>query len=497
MRISRDQTESNFPDNLLNDENEIKKTVGETFNDVRGGNIRVVSSGTKENFRKSTWMVNGALRENDWSSHYFVDPLNCIMKLRDECYMEHRHRKSTRVIRTISELEKNNYICNYLSFNITGWEEAGNKGDERIILFFFDEFERLFEMNEDIRSNFLCILRATRNSIENFVIQTIVVIGTYSILYTNSQKTSPFNIKVLVRNPNFTLGQVRALFKDFGEDNKMDFEQQIIEDIFIQTNGHAAFVCLCGRAIEDNLIRILDNERILSYEIWERYKVRSLMDTIVMYPTFRNMVQSLRVKSTDAEYLADEGVLVRGEVVGSFKLSSPLVRWLILQHVIPAVFPSFPPFLRCYFSGSLSSIQVVKLPVNLTGQCQHKYSNVIDMPYGQRIVLELLATASNVDLNEYFQWALQYADLLSAHETWIVHITCEDRYINHPHWPSISQLKRNLNVAHFYHDTLFSRIELIAGWWNFSKHEICFSNEAIISSRLLTIFKYTVYIIEF
>uniref|UniRef100_U9UX66 Uncharacterized protein n=1 Tax=Rhizophagus irregularis (strain DAOM 181602 / DAOM 197198 / MUCL 43194) TaxID=747089 RepID=U9UX66_RHIID len=93
---------------------------------------------------------------------------------------------------------------------------------------------------------------------------------------------------------------------------------------------HAAFVCLCGRAIEDNLIRILDNERILSYEIWERYKVRSLMDTIVMYPTFRNMVQSLRadfghkVKSTDAEYLADEGVLVRGEVVGSFKLSSPL-----------------------------------------------------------------------------------------------------------------------------------------------------------------------------
>ncbi|CAB5369120.1 unnamed protein product [Rhizophagus irregularis] len=76
MRISRDQTESNFPDNLLNDENEIKKTVGETFNDVRGGNIRVV------------------VRAPDTD----------------------KHRKSTRVIRTISELEKNNYICNYLSF---------------------------------------------------------------------------------------------------------------------------------------------------------------------------------------------------------------------------------------------------------------------------------------------------------------------------------------------------------------------------------------------
>lgn len=154
---------------------------------------------------------------------------------------------------------------------------------------------------------------------------------------------------------------------------------------------------------------MLDNERILSYGIWERYKVRSLMDTIVMYSTFRNMVQSLwgskaknamdffrknflvdfghevnpTIDTNDAEYLADEGVLVPGEVVGSFKLSSPLVRWLILQHVIPAVFSSCPssniPFLvgtrnldtlyalrlaikyfdkDVIFSGALSFIQV-------------------------------------------------------------------------------------------------------------------------------------------
>lgn len=65
-------------------------------------------------------MVNGALRENDWSSHYFVDPLK--HEEQKLLYNEIERRsfiilcgtrasgKSTRVMRTISELEKNNYV---------------------------------------------------------------------------------------------------------------------------------------------------------------------------------------------------------------------------------------------------------------------------------------------------------------------------------------------------------------------------------------------------
>jgi hypothetical protein len=36
-----------------------------------------------------------------------------------------------------------------------------------------------------------------------------------------------------------------------------------------------------------------------------------------------------------AEYLAAEGVLVPGNEPGTFKHSSPLVRWLIIQRIIP------------------------------------------------------------------------------------------------------------------------------------------------------------------
>ena len=181
-----------------------------------------------------------------------------------------------------------------------------------------------------------------------------------------------------------------------------------------------------------------------------------------------------------AEYLASEGVLVPGEKAGAFKLSSPLVRWLILQRVIPNAFPSCPREEIPFFNDSqyLDTLIVLKLAVKsfdrniislarlrsfktakvwvngrrnqhvpresvydaelyrilrnwlsvanfkVTGQWhlksnkKHMYSDiVIDTTMGDKIVLELLATADTNDLDEHFQRALDYARLLSATET--------------------------------------------------------------------------------
>ncbi|RGB41798.1 hypothetical protein C1646_684852 [Rhizophagus diaphanus] len=563
---------------------------------------------------KKTWKVNSTLRETDWSSSYFVDPAGqeqqdlLFRKIEEHSFImlygTRASGKSTRVMRAISVLEKSSYVCNYLSFeqitdyaegfwnllgtnisiykrsseylgsctdikiavdflryfSITDWKKNEKNPDVRIILF-FDEFDRIYTMDERLRSDFLGVLRAIKNDIDSYVIQAIVVIGTFSILHLDSstQPISPFNIRDSVRNPNFDLEQVRVLFREFEEENKMKFESGIIEDIFEQTNGHAGLVCICGRAIEDNLLREL-NEQILIYKTWECYKVSFLMNVIVDYLTFRNLVRTLLKPeaknavnffrnhflidfghemniTTDidsinsAEYLAYEGVLVPGEHAGFFKLSSPLVRWLILQRVIPNVFPSCPkeeiPFykdsqyLDTLFTlkfavksfdkdiiklASFRSFKTAKVQVNgqrnqrvpresvydaelyrilrnwlcvanfeVTGQWhlisngnkKHRYSDiVIDTPFDEKIVLELLATADTNDLDEHFQRALDYARLLSATETWIVHITCEDSYVEKPHWPSNFQLQTNLSVAHFYHDLLFTKIKLIAGWWS-------------------------------
>src|ERR1044071_4694680 len=123
-------------------------------------------------------------------------------------------------------------------FSIKGWEKAGNDPNDRVL--FFDEFDRIYEMDDNHRSHFLSTLRSIRNDIESYVIQAIVVVGTFSILHldSNTQSTSPFNIKDSIRNPNFDMEIVRGLFQEFENDNKIQIEQKIIDDIFEQTNGY-------------------------------------------------------------------------------------------------------------------------------------------------------------------------------------------------------------------------------------------------------------------
>ncbi|GES98462.1 P-loop containing nucleoside triphosphate hydrolase protein [Rhizophagus clarus] len=104
------------------------------------------------------------------------------------------------------------------------------------------------------------------------------------------------------------------------------------------------------------------------------------------------------------------------------------------------------------------------------GKNKHSYSDiVIRSPYGQIFVLELLATATEGELNEHYNRVLNYARLLVADESWIVHFTCEDDYNKKPLWPSDDLLKRNLLVAHFCHDIHFKRVDMIVCWWSSKK----------------------------
>lgn len=122
-------------------------------------------------------------------------------------------------------------------FSIASFEK---KDPNVCIILFFYEFDRIYKMDVRLRSDFLGILRGIRNNIDSYVIQAIVVIGTFSILHLDS--TSPFNIRNSVHNPNFDLEQVRVLFGEFEEENMMKFESGIIEDIFEQTNGYVKMV---------------------------------------------------------------------------------------------------------------------------------------------------------------------------------------------------------------------------------------------------------------
>ncbi|KAF0519593.1 transcriptional regulator [Gigaspora margarita] len=88
---------------------------------------------------------------------------------------------------------------------------------------------------------------------------------------------------------------------------------------------------------------------------------------------------------------------------------------------------------------------------------EHTYSDIVITTKRQIIVLEILATASESDLNNHFEIVLAYANKLFADDIWIVHFTCEDRYsATHEklQWPSDSRI----NVIHCYHNEMLKDV---------------------------------------
>lgn len=86
----------------------------------------------------------------------------------------------------------------------------------------------------------------------------------------------------------------------------------------------------------------------------------------------------------------------------------------------------------------------------------HSYSDMVISAKDQRIILELLATATKRDLNDHFKRVLEYAEKLSADDIWIVHFTCEDCYATHEklHWPPDDRI----NVIHCFHNRTLENV---------------------------------------
>ncbi|RIB02180.1 hypothetical protein C2G38_903729 [Gigaspora rosea] len=220
------------------------------------------------------------------------------------------------------------------------------------VVLFIDEFDKLFESYDEIRSSFLSTFRAIKNAKHNYALLSSVVIGPFSILHLDSERitSSPFNVKESFRNPNFTLEQVQTVFMEFENEFNLTIDSEIIEDIYNRTNGHAALVCLCGKNINSHLMSKLDENRRLRFSTWLNFVISSMGGCIFDYSTFRRMITTLSKKKFRpaieflrssflgffdfepiyshkerklAEFLTAEGVLIRDEVYShNFRMSS-------------------------------------------------------------------------------------------------------------------------------------------------------------------------------
>lgn len=148
-------------------------------------------------------------------------------------------------------------------------------------------------------------------------------------------------------------------------------------------------ICLCGRAIAENLFQITETNN-LTYKDWLNFSTHKLEERIYAYPTFRNMVSSLRSeeatnavdllrsnflgflgnvsiaddeKQNQADFLTAGGVLLKPEAdVAVYHIASPFIDLLICLHVIPEKYPNSPstPVPKLFENGPMDTLEVLK-----------------------------------------------------------------------------------------------------------------------------------------
>ncbi|CAG8667086.1 10277_t:CDS:2, partial [Dentiscutata heterogama] len=164
-------------------------------------------------------------------------------KIKGIAFLEARASgKSTRVHQIQKQLNDEGYICIYVfleQINIKSvdnfWHTLGSH-----LYLDVSKYIRLDSINSS--NNFDLVFQKSKwknRTKENYAIWFVVAIGPFSILYLNLNNftTSLFNVNEPFKNPNFTLEQVQFLYKEFEDEYNLTIDQEVIEDIYTQTNG--------------------------------------------------------------------------------------------------------------------------------------------------------------------------------------------------------------------------------------------------------------------
>ncbi|RIA78879.1 hypothetical protein C1645_849727 [Glomus cerebriforme] len=529
--------------------------------------------------KRRKWAVNSTITKEERPLAYFIEPngndplFEMIIQKREYVvlYGARASGKSTRVQRFRELLSLKGYVCIYvglelinLDFDVCNfWTSLGiclihdisenyclksisyfdsvndlhiksaidfidifkkSNWKKNNVVLFIDEFDKLYDSDVAVKSSCLETLRGIKNTKENYAFWCMVAIGTFSIIHLESGKisTSPFNIREPFLNPNFTFEHVQFLFKEFEKDNTLTIEPKVIEDIYKKSNGHASLVCLCGRRINNNLIKHLGVDRRLSFENWSTFVTKHIDSEIVDYSTFRKMVNNLNT----LDKFKPPMDLLRSVFIGVFNfmpiyddeelrlaevLSRPTISVPRMKDGFLKTLDILREAIHCFDKTIISnaynrsfktalvpvdSYRNVKVPresvydtelnrilinwvvkecnFQVTGQWhlidhtgnnqkdKHYYSDIVIVTPLQTVVLELLATPTINELDKHFERVLDYAEILSADDIWIVNFTCEDDVTKEPHWPPNDGKFERVNVVHFFHNQKFENVRMSA-----------------------------------
>ncbi|EAL68604.1 hypothetical protein DDB_G0277693 [Dictyostelium discoideum AX4] len=293
-----------------------------------------------------------------------------------------------------------------------------NKKDVHL---FIDEFNNISDGGEETITQVLSDFREWKNQSSLSAIKSLMVIGTFSILdfNTSNTNTSPFNIAQSFKVLNFQKEEVEILFSKFQKSSGVEIYPQVIDDIFIITNGHKGLVNLVGEIIQTSL------EPNITKNVWDHLINKQLMIKLSKYKTVTSMTRCLNTGSIDflktikdilfksyysdtpisktieSNYLAHEGILSQDiEEINVFNFSSNIIKNLVLHHLRSktAIVGSVP-----FIGDNKERIDVQQLIINAAKQISpliiinaiqrsFKKCTIRTSQFGQKVPCEFIYT---------------------------------------------------------------------------------------------------------
>lgn len=86
---------------------------------------------------------------------------------------------------------------------------------------------------------------------KNYLLHGVALVGVRSVLGIENVKGSPFNIQRSIHIPNLTYDEVNSMYHWYQQESGQAVEQEVIEKVFYETEGHPGLVSWFGELLTD------------------------------------------------------------------------------------------------------------------------------------------------------------------------------------------------------------------------------------------------------
>ncbi|MBF0202704.1 MAG: AAA-like domain-containing protein, partial [Desulfamplus sp.] len=182
--------------------------------------------------------------------------------------------------------------------NIEKWNDWTNlfvKGRyfKRPVILFIDEFDKL---PRSIIDHMVTLFREMYLNRKDYCLHGLALIGVRAVLGLDSLRGSPFNVQRSLHIPNFTLEEVKELFRQYQIESGQGVTDEVVQAVFDTTWGQPGLVCWFGELLTEKYNTAPDSP--IDFPLWEEVLGAAL------YVEWNNSVLNL-VKKAKTPYLKE------------------------------------------------------------------------------------------------------------------------------------------------------------------------------------------------